>query len=265
MFKRENFHSHTKYSNNFNGHAELSPEEIVLKAIEAGFTTWGFTEHVPFKTVGNTHRTTMETALNYIKDVNEVKEKYKDKIKVLCGFECEAAPEEFELHNELLKMDGIDFLIQGNHFATIKDGILIPFANANKQQELWSYKEQTKLYLDMTMESVRKVKYSFLAHPDRGLPSENHWDKEIIDMIHEFLEFAKDRDIPLCVNVQAFKNFEQGKEGYYYHDGFWKMVAHHQNRVYVEMDYHLEKSFDMENWEKLVNRMLELGVNLQNR
>lgn len=265
MFRRENFHSHTKYSNNYNGHAELSPEEIIQKAIAAGFSTWGFTEHVPFKTVSNTPRTTMEVAKKYIKDVNEIKEKYKDKITVLCGFECEAAPEEFEFHHELLTMEGVDYLIQGNHFASIKDGVLIPFANANKQQELWSYKEQTRLYLEMTKKALESVNYAFLAHPDRGLPSEKHWDKEIVDMIHEFLEFTKAKDIPLCVNVQAFKNFAQGKEGYFYHDEFWKMAAHHQNRVFVEMDYHAEKSFDMHTWESLVNRMLELGVNLQNR
>lgn len=265
MFNRENYHSHTKYSNNFNGHAELSPEQIIQKAIEAGFKVWGFTEHVPFKNIHGTVRTTMETAKKYIKDVNEIKEKYKDEIKVLCGFECEADPGEFEFHKELLSIDGVDYLIQGNHFASAKDGVLVPFANANKQQELWSYNEQTKLYLDMTMAAIATDNYSFLAHPDRGLPASKHWDKEIIDMIHEFLEYAKQKDIPLCANVQAFKNFMLGKEGYFYHDEFWKMVAFHQNKVYVEMDYHTEKTFDMKTWNALVNRMLELGVNLQNR
>jgi histidinol phosphatase-like PHP family hydrolase len=74
----------------------------------------------------------MKNAEEFIKDVNQVKLKYQDKIEVLCGFEVEAIKAEYEFHKQLIERDDVDYLILGNHFHSITNGDLIAYQEGNK-------------------------------------------------------------------------------------------------------------------------------------
>lgn len=76
-----NFHTHTIFCDGKN-----TPEEIVLAAIEKGFTALGFSGHSYFEPEKDISMS-VEAQEEYIREISELKEKYKHKIKIFCGIE----------------------------------------------------------------------------------------------------------------------------------------------------------------------------------
>ncbi|MBR4073437.1 MAG: histidinol-phosphatase HisJ family protein [Clostridia bacterium] len=80
-----------KFTQNLHTHSILSDgkdtiEEIILKAIEIGFDTIGFSDHSPMPFITD-YDLTDKTLPIYLEETAKAKEKYKDKIKVLRGIE----------------------------------------------------------------------------------------------------------------------------------------------------------------------------------
>lgn len=76
------FHTHTTFSDGKN-----TPEEVILFAIENGFSSIGFSDH------GYTDfdlRYCMKNTKGYISEIRRLKEKYKNKIQVYLGVEEDA-------------------------------------------------------------------------------------------------------------------------------------------------------------------------------
>jgi len=98
-----NFHTHTSYCDGKN-----TPEEVVLCAIDKGFSSIGFSSHgyTPF----DLSYCMMDTD-GYIKEINSLKEKYKDKIQVYLGIEEDA----FSYVNREI----FDYLIGSSHYFLI--------------------------------------------------------------------------------------------------------------------------------------------------
>lgn len=77
-----NYHTHTTFCDGKN-----TPEEVILTAIEKGFTVIGFSGH------GFTafdRRYCMEDTAGYLRQMRELKEKYRGKIHVIIGSEEDA-------------------------------------------------------------------------------------------------------------------------------------------------------------------------------
>ena len=81
MKLKGDFHIHTKFSD-----AVDTPEEMVQKAIELGFTTLGFTDHA-FLEYENEWTMTRAGADRYFDEIHRLKEQYKDRLEILCGIE----------------------------------------------------------------------------------------------------------------------------------------------------------------------------------
>ena len=102
---KTNYHTHTYRC----GHAlKCLDEEYVIKAIENNYSELGFTEHAMFSDIYNEYgmRPPYSDLDEYIKTINSLKEKYKEKIKIYIGMECEYFEEYYDELNELLDMEG---------------------------------------------------------------------------------------------------------------------------------------------------------------
>ncbi len=75
------FHMHTHYCD-----GRCSAEEMILSAIEKGLTTVGLSGH-GFTDFDSHYCMTQENTLKYAAEVTGLKEKYKEKIRVLLGIE----------------------------------------------------------------------------------------------------------------------------------------------------------------------------------
>ena len=76
----QNLHIHTTYAD-----GRDSPEEIVLKAIEKGFDSIGFSEHTYMEFSDYPYQMTVADMPKYKNEILSLKEKYKNQIEIFCG------------------------------------------------------------------------------------------------------------------------------------------------------------------------------------
>lgn len=105
-----NVHTHTKYCDGKN-----SPEEMVKAAILKGFLSLGFSGHA-YTPHDDTYCMNQEKTLAYIDEINCLKEKYKDRIEIYLGSEC-------DLYSEIDR-EKYDYIIASVHYAAAPDGSL---------------------------------------------------------------------------------------------------------------------------------------------
>lgn len=110
---RVDLHNHTVLCN----HATGSVEDYILKAIELGIDVYGFSDHAPM-TFDPKYRMDISQRHIYETWVNEVKEKYKDKIKVLLAYEVDFL--DGHILDEILNAK-VDYLIGSVHFLKNKN------------------------------------------------------------------------------------------------------------------------------------------------
>ena len=83
-----NYHTHCKYCD---GKGE--PVDYVIEAINRGFSSIGFSSHAPLKEENNW--TLKDDDLdNYLKEINSLKTKFRNKIKIYVGLEIDFYPDE---------------------------------------------------------------------------------------------------------------------------------------------------------------------------
>ena len=108
----QNLHTHTCYCD-----GNDMPEELILKAIELGFDTIGFSGHSYTGFDIDWHMSREKTEL-YKKEIAALKNKYKEKISVLCGLE-------YDIFSDC-DVSYYDYLIGSSHFLKI-DGEYVEF------------------------------------------------------------------------------------------------------------------------------------------
>lgn len=102
---RSDFHLHTLFSDGKN-----TPEEMVLAAIEKGMTAIGFSDH-SYTAFDESYCMPRERAGEYRRTIADLKERYKDKIKVLCGIEQDFYSDE--------PTDDYDYVIGSVHYIKV--------------------------------------------------------------------------------------------------------------------------------------------------
>lgn len=103
-----NFHTHTLFCD-----GRDTPEELVIAAIEKGFTALGFSGHSYFEPDADICMT-VAAQKEYIKQIYELKEKYRNKIKIFCGIEQDMLSERPQFDYEYIIGSVHDILKNGN-------------------------------------------------------------------------------------------------------------------------------------------------------
>jgi histidinol-phosphatase (PHP family) len=111
--KRVDLHNHTVLCN----HATGSVDDYIEKAIELGINEYGFSCHAPMN-YDPKYRMKLEEKVIYEKWINDAKEKYKDKIKVLLAYEVDYL--NGYVLDEILNSK-VDYLIGSVHFLQNKN------------------------------------------------------------------------------------------------------------------------------------------------
>lgn len=154
-----NYHTHTYRC----GHADLdyTDEEYVIDFIKMGFKKVAFTDHCPEKIeIDKRPNIRMEynQRIEYLKSINNLKEKYADEIKIESGYEVEYLPGQEENLKEL--KNETDKIILGQHFIYDDNKKPKPFRNDDfTEEELIKYAE----YIE---EAMRLNIPDIIAHPD---------------------------------------------------------------------------------------------------
>ena len=153
-----NFHTHTCFSDGKN-----TPEEVVLSAIDKGFSAIGFSDHSETQ-CDLSYCMKLADYPAYFKTVNALKEKYKDKIDVLLGLE-------LDYESEIIR-EGLDYTIGSVHYICAK-GECHPIDHSLAQQEHCievlcggDPLEMAKRYYDILVEHITRCRPTIIGHFD---------------------------------------------------------------------------------------------------
>ena len=114
-------HTHTAFCDGAN-----SPEEMVLQAIAQGMERIGFSGHsyLPFD---EENSMSPEVTAEYIVEINRLKEKYGDRIEILCGTERDCFSD--------INNSDYDFVIGSVHFVDCEGKKLVVDDGAERQKK----------------------------------------------------------------------------------------------------------------------------------
>ncbi len=240
-----NYHTHTHLC----GHAVGVPEEYIVSAIKKGLKILGFSDHSPMifsKEHYSSFRMRPAETETYVNELLRLREKYKDDIQILIGYEMEYYPLEFQKTIDFIKKFPCDYLILGQHYIN------------NEYDGIWSYTGGDEAafhqYVNQVIEGIETGCFSYIAHPDLFRYTDD------IDLyrcaMRRLCERAKELSIPLEFNMLGFI----GKRSYPY-DPFWDVVAEVGNDVIVGSDaHHPEHVFCPDFYEAATEKLLGLGV-----
>ena len=105
---RIDLHNHTTRCTHANG----TMDDYIQRAIELGIDVYGFSKHAPMN-FDQPYRLSFEEMENYVADVLDAKEKYKNDIKILLGYEVDYLKGYMD---ERVLKSKVDYLIGSVHY-----------------------------------------------------------------------------------------------------------------------------------------------------
>ena len=231
--KKYNFHAHTYRCGH--GDVTISDEEYVKEYIGQGFTHIAFTDHCPEKKVIDTReKTRMEYSQldEYILSIQSLKEKYREKISILIGFEFEYLPGQEEALLELKNKS--DIMVLGQHFIYENVSKLKIFKQDYfEDEELRRYAKYINSAMELGLPDI-------VAHPDIYMLGRSEFgsiEKEIAERICASAEKHK---VPLEINLlQAYKSlFNSDYKVTYPCKDFWEIATNYNISVIYGIDTH---------------------------
>lgn len=245
----KNYHTHTARCR----HASGKDKEYVEKAIDAGITTLGFSDHAPMFFPNDDYYSTFRMlpgeAEEYVSSVYKLKEEYHGKIEIRLGFELEYYPELFEKTITYLKDLGAEYFILGQHY------------NYNEYEDFAHYSgaatksaEHFDKYICQVLQAMKTGEFIYVAHPD--LFNYTGPNKIYTEKMAHLCEEIKTLGYPLEFNLLGFAQHRN-----YPNKNFWKIAAETGNDVVIGFDAHSPDSLTNINlYNKAIKYLSGLGI-----
>lgn len=244
-----NYHTHTYRC----GHAaNVSDQEYVDSAKEAGITSLGFSDHIPnpeMEYEDEEKRMHISEADGYVESIRKLQKDNPD-VEILSGFEAEYDPSKEGYLIEMREM--VDYMILGQHL--VRDGM-------NKTStKTPNYPIE---YAKSVCRAIDTGIFDIVAHPDiffkerDSLETEdekNLFDKNAKVASRMICEKAKEMNIPVELNLSGLY-----KNNNYPNRIFWDIAKETEVKVVVGADAHNPNQLlRMNQDESLVNEKLEV-------
>lgn len=234
---KQNFHTHTYRCN----HACGDVIDYYNSAKACGFTTLGFSDHLPFPLslkgpIRNIYlwRMRYDQIDEYLSSLDKLSDQSKS-MKIYKGFECEYFSEFSQYYKELVSKT--DYLILGSHFFYDRSQV---FSSAYK---VCNNQFGVSSYVDNVVEGLSSGYFKLLAHPDLFGLLYPRWDSFCESESDRIIQACIKYDIPLEVNGFGFIKgkivTEEGTRYGYPWEPFWKFVTNYSKvRVVINSDAH---------------------------
>ena len=235
-----NYHTHTWRCM----HARGTEEEYVRRAIDAGISVLGFSDHSPWPyTSGfvSGMRMRWDQFPGYLDTVLALREKYAGQIKILTGLECEAFPAWFGWLRDL-KAQCLDYVLMGNHYDSTDEGDHNLFSDRGGFYfGRCTRPEHVRRYVRRTIAGMETGIYDYLAHPDLFCNAYDRFDDDCAAASRDLCEVAAALNIPLEYNllgVQYHAHVQESDKLGYPCPGFWEIAARYPVRAIIGFDAH---------------------------
>lgn len=218
-----NLHTHTARCM----HAEGADEEYVLAAIDRGLQVLGFSDHTPHlypEGYVSTVRMTPEQLPEYAESIRSLQAKHADKVRIFLGSEVEYFPAMFTDTLGMLRDNGIEYMILGQHH--IGNELGEPHCAKPTGDET-----VLQRYCDQVIAGMETGLFTYLAHPDflNFAGDEKVYNKHM----RRVCRVAREGGIPLEVNMLGLR-----QNRHYPSDRFFRLVAEEGCSVVIGADAH---------------------------
>ena len=161
-----NLHTHSIFCDGKN-----TPREMVLAAIEKGFTVLGFSGHSMYPFGDEWHISPKELD-SYVAEIRSLQQKFSGQIKIYCGFEADFLPpltlpskKHYSHFNPDFLIGAVHYLVNENGQFTVddsKENVAEGFARLYKNNG----KELVHEYFLAQRKMLEKGDFEIIAHPD---------------------------------------------------------------------------------------------------
>ena len=245
-----NYHTHTYRC----GHAEGGERDYIERALQSGLKILGFSDHTPYDFFDSEPRNRPmrmmpEELPGYAASLRALAEEYRGRIEIRLGVEAEYYPKYFTRLLELLRENGVEYMILGQHFL----GNEIGDAYAGRPT---LDRKQLSRYVSQTVEALETGLFTCFAHPDliHFVGSRSVYDREMRALCRAALASGT----PLEINLLGVR------EGRHYpNERFWQFAAEEGNPVVLGCDAHRpDDLLDREAENRALALVERLGLNL---
>lgn len=217
-----NYHTHTYRC----GHAVGTPEEYILRAIAGKIEYMGFSDHMPHIYKDGTEagfRVPVAQAYEYVDELRVLREKYKDRIDILIGFEMEYFRDTFPQMLRNAVNYGGEYLIYGGHY--------LEECQTTYSGNPTSDPAYVTKYADTVVEAINTGAFTYIAHPDMitFLGDTKHY----ADEMRKICIASKEKGIPLEINFLGIRT-----NRVYPNEIFWKIAGEEGSPVTFGFDAH---------------------------
>ena len=171
---------------------------------------------------------TKETLPEYVRSVMDSKEAYKDQIQVHLGIEAEYFPNTFPQLRSLLRDNGIEYLLLGQHFLDS------PLCQRTRDA-IWD-PAILERYCDHVIEGMQTGAFSYVCHPDCILFLGDR--KLLKQQLRRICKEAKGCELPLEINLLGIH-----KQKHYPCKEYFELLAEEGNKVIFGADAHQPERF----------------------
>lgn len=207
-----NYHGHCNYCD-----GQGSIEDYIVKAIELKMDAIGISSHapLPFYTDWNMPADKLSA---YLEEVDALKIKYKDRIRVFKSLEVDYIPDLVSLNHPLIQNAGLDYVVGSVHFiGQLKNGThwaadapVEEFKQGLQETFNGDIKMAARQYYELQRKMLEEATPHIIGHMDKikmhnirlNLFDENEtW---YVDEVHQTLELIKEKGVIVEINTKAY-------------------------------------------------------------
>ncbi len=239
------------------GHAQGKIEDYIKAAIDNGLQFIGISDHSPFFYSEEDQpfpgiAMAQSEFVNYIKEVQRLKEKYEGKIHVLLGVESDFFPNHIEVYRKQYQLYPFDYIIGSVHYVQdvniFKKGRWDGLSNS----EQVVVKEE---YYSLIEQSARCNLFQILAHIDAMKGFYPPFSSIETDVIDTTLKIIGEADVAIEVNTSGST---KDCGGWYPADDILERALYHNVKITFGSDAHIPERVGDE-FELVRTRLKEIG------
>lgn len=220
-----NYHSHTRRC----GHATGRDRDYAKSAVRAGLAVLGFSDHTPQDYFDSTERNLPirmrpEELPGYAASVRSLAEEFRGRLEILLGVEAEYYPKYFPRLLDMLRDNGVQYMILGQHF--LGNEIGEPYSGRATEDAAILDR-----YVSQCCEALDTGLFSCFAHPDllHFVGDAREYERQMRRLCRR----AKETSVPLEINLLGIR------EGRHYPDPrFWRIAGEEGCPVVIGCDAH---------------------------
>jgi len=238
-------HNHTPLCK----HAKGEAEEFIKKAIEKGIKIYGFADHAPME-FDYKYRMSFDEMENYEKEIKTLKEKYKDKIEILLGYEVDFTP----MVDKRVLERKVDYLIGSVHFL---DNWGFDNPEFIKEWDKRDVDDVYKEYFSKIEEMANSKFFNIVGHIDLVKVFGHKPKTDIKDLAKTAIKAIKNANMAVEINTAGLR--KPVKEAYP-SDELLDMILNENIDITLSSDAHSPEQVGYK-INETIDKLKNLGVN----